>query len=102
MWADAVVSGLAPITIHAEYLKTGREIVGNEPTVNLLSAASLQTVVYIAAMLSAVIVHMVNGEKRWFCFTATGALVSAVCVVTFILKPLVIAPSAFAVPIKVG
>lgn len=101
MWADAVVSGLAPITIHAEYLKTGREVVGNEPTVNLLSAAPSKTD-NLTTMRCTVIVDVVNGQERWFCFTATGALVSAVCVVTFILEPLVIAPSAFAVPIKVG
>jgi hypothetical protein len=101
MWANAVVSGLAPITIHAEYPKTGRKIVGDKPTVNFLPAASSKSD-HFPAVLGTVIVYVVNGEERWFCFTATGALVTAVCVVTFIFCPLVIAPIVFPVAVKIG
>lgn len=102
MWANAVVPGLAPITIHAEYLKTGGKVVGDEPTVDLFSAAAVYPTIHVAPMLGTVVVDVVNGEERWFCFTAAGAYIAAICVVTFILEPLVIAPSVFTVPFKIG
>lgn len=101
MWADAVVSGFAPITIHAEYLKTGRKVVGYEPSINLLPAAPSKSD-HFAPMFCAIVVDVVDGEERWFCFTATSALIAAVCVVTFIFDPLVIAPIVLAVPFQIG
>ena len=101
MWADAVVSGLAPITIHAEYLKSGREVVGDEPTVNLLSASAPQSN-HLAPMFCTVVVDMVDCQERWFRFTATGALIPAICVVTLVLEPLIVPPVCFTVPVEVG
>lgn len=82
MWANAAVSGFAPITLHAEYLKTGRKLVGNQPTVYFLPAAPLDAVVNVPTMLRTVIVNMVNSQELWMGFAATGAFVSAVCVVS--------------------
>ena len=59
MWANAAVSGFAPITIHAEYLKTGRKVIGNQPTVNFLTATAIHSS-NLTAMLCAVIVDVVQ------------------------------------------
>jgi hypothetical protein len=101
MWANTFVACFAPITIHAEYLKTGREIVGDKPTINLLSAAPSKSN-HFAPMLCTVIVDVIYCQERWFCFAATGAFVTAICVVTFIFQPLIVSPVCLPMAVKIG
>jgi hypothetical protein len=76
--ANAVVSVLSHVAVHAENLKPVRVVLPLQPAPESSTAASLLPVAEFATMVSAVVFDVIDGEKRLLSFAAARAYVAAI------------------------
>ena len=81
MWADALVSSLTEIAVHAKNLKAWGEFSGLQVVVKIACAVALLPVQVT------IVVDVVNGQEQWFGFTAAGTHWPTVCGYDFIARP---------------
>jgi hypothetical protein len=87
VWANATTVLPSPLAVHAQYLKSAREVIVLEPFVN--PTADLFSV------LASVVVHVIYAEERWLSFSATCTNKTTISIIDLLSQKAVSLPSRF-------
>lgn len=79
MRTDTAISGFPKIAIHTENLEVIREIVSDDPLVDIAS-------IDLPSMLSAIVIYMVKRQECFFSLATTNAFIAAVLLINSIFE----------------